>query len=109
MAETGTKNLLTAGHTLGVQLRMLHASTEQDFEAVFASLAQEQAGALAIGNDLLFNTRLDQLAALTLRHVVPAIHDHREFAAAGGLMSYGASIPDAYRQIGCLCWPHSQG
>ena len=100
MAETETRNLLMAASTLGVSLRVLHGSTERDFDAVFATLAQEQAGALVIGNDLFFNSRLEKLAALTVRNALPAIHQHRQFAAAGGLMSYGASVTDAYRQIG---------
>jgi len=94
MAETETKNLLTAAHTLGLQLRVLHASTEGDFDTVFATL---RAGGLVIGNDLFFNSRLDQLAALTVRHTLPAIHQFRQFAASCGLMSYGTSFTDAYR------------
>jgi putative tryptophan/tyrosine transport system substrate-binding protein len=79
---------------------VLHASNERDFETVLAALAQGQAGALIIGNDLFFNSRLAQLAALTVRHALPAIHQYREFAEVGGLMSYGASVADSYRQIG---------
>jgi putative ABC transport system substrate-binding protein len=97
MAETETKNLLTAAHTLGLQLRVLHASTEGDFDTVFATLAELRAGGLVIGNDLFFNSRLDQLAALTVRHTLPAVHQFRQFAASGGLMSYGTSFTDAYR------------
>ena len=67
MAETETKNLLTAAHTLGLQLRVLHASTEGDFDTVFATLAELRAGGLVIGNDLFFNSRLDQLAASVRR------------------------------------------
>jgi putative tryptophan/tyrosine transport system substrate-binding protein len=100
MAESETRNLLTAARTLGLQLRVLHASTERDFDTVFAALAEGQADALVIGNDLFFNSRLKQLAALTLQRALPAIHDYRQFAAAGGLMSYGASVTDSYRQIG---------
>ena len=80
MAETETKNLLTAAHTLGLQLRVLHASTEGDFDTVFATLAELRAGGLVIGNDLFFNSRLDQLAALTVRHTLPAVHQFRQFA-----------------------------
>jgi putative ABC transport system substrate-binding protein len=100
IAEAETKNLLTAASSLGVQLRVLHASNERDFETVLAALAQGQAGALIIGNDLFFNSRLAQLAALTVRHALPAIHQYREFAEMGGLMSYGASVADSYRQMG---------
>jgi putative tryptophan/tyrosine transport system substrate-binding protein len=86
--------------TLGLQMRVLHASTEREFETVFASLLQLRAGALVIGPDALFNSRLEQLAALALRHAVPTVYQFREFPVAGGLMSYGTSITDAYRQVG---------
>jgi len=93
-AETQTRDLLAAARTLGVQLHIFHASTERDFDAVFANLAQLRAGALVIGSDLFFTSRSEQLAALTVRHAVPSIYQFREFAAAGGLMSYGGSITD---------------
>jgi putative ABC transport system substrate-binding protein len=81
-------------------LHFLHASTERDFDTVFAAVAQLRAGPLLISPNLLFNTRSEQLAALTLRHAVPAIFQFREFVAAGGLMSYGGSITDTYRLVG---------
>ena len=90
----------TAAHTLGLQLHVLNASTERDFDAVFASLVQMRAGALVINNDAFFLSRTEQLAALTVRHAVPTIFSYREFTAAGGLMSYGGSLPDAYRLTG---------
>jgi putative ABC transport system substrate-binding protein len=77
-----------------------HASTERDFDAVFATLAQSRAGALVIGNDVFFVSQSEQLAALTVRHAVPTIYQYREFAVAGGLMSYGSSITDTYRTVG---------
>jgi putative ABC transport system substrate-binding protein len=83
--------LLAAARTLGLQLHVLHASTESDFDPVFASLTRLRAGALLIGSDLFFTSRAEQLAALAVRHAVPAIYQFREFAAAGGLMSYGGS------------------
>ena len=73
----------------GCKLHVLHASTERDFDTVFATLVQLRAGALVIGPDTFFNSRSEQLAALTLRHAVPAIFQYRPFVAAGGLMSYG--------------------
>jgi putative tryptophan/tyrosine transport system substrate-binding protein len=79
---------------------MLHASAERDFDTAFATLVRLRVGALLISPSLLFNTRSEQLAALTVRHAVPAIFQFREFAAAGGLMSYGGSITDNYRLIG---------
>ena len=90
----------TAAHTLGLQLHVLNASTERDFDAVFASLVQMRAGALVINNDAFFLSRTEQLAELTVRHAVPTIFSYREFTAAGGLMSYGGSLPDAYRLTG---------
>ena len=100
IAETISRDLQAAARTLGLQLHVLHASTERDFDAVFATLAQLRAGALVIGTDAFFISRSEQLAALTVRHAVPAIYQYREFAAAGGLMSYGGSITDAYRLAG---------
>jgi putative ABC transport system substrate-binding protein len=98
--ETQLKELQAAARTLGVQLQVLHATTERDLDTVFATLAQLRAGALVIGADTFFISRIEQLAALTLRHAVPAIFQERAFAAAGGLMSYGGSTPDTYRLAG---------
>jgi putative tryptophan/tyrosine transport system substrate-binding protein len=100
MADVESRNLLTAAGMLGLQLRVLYASAERDFEVVFARVRELGAGALVIGNDLFFNSRLPQLAALTDRYRVPAIHQFREFAAAGGLMSYGGDVADTYRTLG---------
>jgi putative ABC transport system substrate-binding protein len=99
-SESETRAGQAAARNFGVQLQILHASTEREFEAVFASLAELRAGALVIGSDLLYTSRSERLAALTLRHAVPSIHHFREFAAAGGLMSYGGSITDWGRQAG---------
>ena len=99
-AETASKDIQAAARTLGLESSILHASTEHDFDTVFATLAQVRAGALVIGADAFFVSRSEQLAALTVRHAVPAISLSREFAVAGGLMSYGSSIRDAYRQLG---------
>lgn len=76
------------------------ASTEREIDTAFANLDQLRAGALAIGGDPYFVSRSDQLAALAVRYAMPAIFEYREFAAAGGLMSYGGSVTDAYRQVG---------
>jgi putative ABC transport system substrate-binding protein len=98
--ETQLKDLLAAARTLGVQLHVLHASTERDFDTVFSTLAQLRAGALVISTDAFLLSRSEQLAALTVRHAVPTIFQDRAFVAAGGLMSYGASSTDSYRQAG---------
>jgi len=99
-SETQLKNLQAAARVLGVQLPVLHASTEQDFDTVFATLVQLRAGALVIGTDAFFTGRSEQLAALALRHAIPTIFQEHEFAAAGGLMSDGGSTTDIYRIAG---------
>jgi putative ABC transport system substrate-binding protein len=100
LAEAQSKDLLAAASTLGLQLHELRASTDRDFDTVFASLVQQRAGGLVISSDSFFFTRSEQLAALAVRHAVPAIFGFREFPAAGGLMSYGASVTDQHRTIG---------
>jgi len=99
-AEIQSKDAEAAAHKLGLELRIVHARTERDFDAAFATLVKLRAGALVISPDSFFTTESGRLGALTLRHMVPAISPYREFTAAGGLMSYGASIPDAHRQVG---------
>jgi putative ABC transport system substrate-binding protein len=98
VAATVSKDLQAVADTLAVRLHVLHASTEADFEAVFATAAQLRAAALVISTaDPLFNSHAAQLGALALRHSVPAIYQLREFATAGGLMSYGGYTTDTYR------------
>jgi putative ABC transport system substrate-binding protein len=99
-AEPNTRDLQAAARVLGVELHVLFASTERDFETVFANLVQLRAGGLVIGGDAFFNRQIEQLAALALRNAVPTIYQFPEFVAAGGLMSYGASQTDMYRQVG---------
>jgi putative tryptophan/tyrosine transport system substrate-binding protein len=98
--ETISTDLQAAARKRGLQFHVLHASAVHDFDAVFAILAQLRAGGLVIGSDPFFNSQSEQLAALAIRHGVPAIYQYREFAAAGGLMSYGGSLTDMYRQVG---------
>jgi putative ABC transport system substrate-binding protein len=98
--DTLTRNLQAAARTFGLQLHVLNASTERDFDTVFATLSQLRVDGLIIGSDVLFTTWSGQLAALTVRHAVPAVFQNREFAEAGGLMSYGGSVTDSYRQAG---------
>ena len=100
LAEFTTKNLHGAARSLGLELHILHASADRDFDAVFATLLQLRAGALVIGADPLFTSRLEQLAALTVRHAMPAVYQFREFTEAGGLMSYGGSLTDTFRAAG---------
>jgi ABC-type uncharacterized transport system substrate-binding protein len=100
LAEANTKELQAAARTLGLELHVLTANTESDFDGVFAKLVQLRAGGLVIGSDPFFTSRSEQLAALTVRHAVPAVYAWREFAVAGGLLSYGAAITEAYRLAG---------
>jgi putative tryptophan/tyrosine transport system substrate-binding protein len=100
LAETTAKDLRAAAHPLGLQIHVLHARTERDFDTVFATLVQLRVGALVVGSDAFFDTRSEQLAGLAVRHAVPTIYQFREFAAAGGLMSYGGSYTDPFRQAG---------
>jgi putative ABC transport system substrate-binding protein len=99
-AEILSRELQAAARTLGLQLQVLHASAEGDFDMVFATLLKLRAGGLVIGSDPFFNSRSKQLAALAIRHVVPTIYQYRAFAAAGGLMSYGGSFTEPFRQAG---------
>jgi putative ABC transport system substrate-binding protein len=89
-----------AARDLGQQLHVFKASTEHDIDSAFATLIHYQIGALLIGANALFTGQLDQLVALAARHAMPTLHYTRDFVEAGGLMSYGTSIRDAYRQIG---------
>jgi len=95
-----SRDLQAAARTLGLQIHVLHASAESDFDTVFATMVRLRAGALVIGTDTFFNSQSRKLATLALRHTLPAIYQYREFAAAGGLMSYAGSITDAYRLAG---------
>jgi putative ABC transport system substrate-binding protein len=99
-AETQSKAAQAAARALGMQLHVLYASTDRDFTSVFADLVQLRAGGLVIGVDPLFASWSEQLGALTVRHAVPTVCPYRRFTAGGGLMSYGASLAEGYRQVG---------
>jgi len=98
--NTQSKNLDAAARTLELPLLAVSASTESELDAAFARLAEQQAGGLVINTDAFFFSRRNQLIALTKRHAIPAIFDRREYAEAGGLMSYGGSVADVYRLAG---------
>jgi putative ABC transport system substrate-binding protein len=98
--EMQSREMQAAANGLGLQLHILRASSEGDLDGAFGDLIKLQVGALAIGTDGFFNSRSEQLATLSLRHAIPAVFQYREFTAAGGLMSYGTSLTDAYRQVG---------
>jgi putative ABC transport system substrate-binding protein len=98
--ETIVREVEAAARVIGRQIVLLTASSESDIDAAFATISQMRAGALLVGSDPFFNSRRDQIVALAARHALPAIYEPREFAMAGGLMSYGTNIVDAYRQMG---------
>jgi putative tryptophan/tyrosine transport system substrate-binding protein len=100
LAETQSSEVLSAAHTLGLELHVLNASTERDFGAVFGKLIQLRVGGLVIAGDPFFTARQEQLAALAVRDAMPAVYQGRQFAVAGGLMSYGGSTNEAYRLAG---------
>jgi putative tryptophan/tyrosine transport system substrate-binding protein len=95
-----TRSAQDAARTLGMQVRVLRASTPIEIDAAFGALVELRAGLLVVSGDPVLTDRRDQIVALAAGHAVPAIYLWREFAAAGGLMSYGISVKDAYRQIG---------
>jgi putative ABC transport system substrate-binding protein len=99
-AENLSRTLEAAARKTGLQIHVLRASTEREINAAFAELPQFRPGGLVIGTDAFFNSRIEQLAALALRDAVPTIYQYREFAGAGGLMSYGSSFTDPYRLAG---------
>jgi putative tryptophan/tyrosine transport system substrate-binding protein len=99
-ADTDTQEMETAARALGQQIVVAKAATDRDFEAAFAALAQRSVQALVIGGDPFFNSHAQQLVALAGHYAIPTIYPLKEFATVGGLMSYGSSISDAYRQAG---------
>jgi putative ABC transport system substrate-binding protein len=99
-AETDIREAQEATRILGLELNVVNASTEQEIETDFATLAQKRAGGVVVVADAFFNSRPGQIAALAARNALPAIYSLREFAMAGGLMSYGSNLADAYRQAG---------
>lgn len=99
-ADASAKKTEAAARAIGKQFVVYHARNESEIDAAFTTMAQRRPGALLVGSDPFFNSRRAQIAALALRHAIPAIYEWREFAQAGGLMSYGTSLPEAYRQQG---------
>jgi ABC-type uncharacterized transport system substrate-binding protein len=100
IAERSSRDFQASARALGLQLQVLHASTERDFDAVFDTLSRYRADALVIGLDPFFTEKSEQLAALTLRYAMPAAYLYREFTAAGGLMSYGGNYTETSRLVG---------
>jgi putative ABC transport system substrate-binding protein len=98
--ELNQRELQMAARSLGQHILVLNTSNERDFKPAFATLVQRRVGALIVGSGALFTNQRDQIVALATRHAIPAIYNTREEVAAGGLMSYGSSVTDAYRQAG---------
>jgi putative tryptophan/tyrosine transport system substrate-binding protein len=99
-AEIISREVEAAARTLGLILHVFYAGAERDFDTVLADIAEQRVGGLAVGSDPFFNTQSERLAKLFLRRALPAIYQYHEFAAAGGLMSYGGNISDPFRQAG---------
>jgi putative tryptophan/tyrosine transport system substrate-binding protein len=100
LAQVQAREVLSAARNRGIELHVLNASSESDFDAVFADLKRLHVGGIVIGGGQAFLRGVKKLAALTVRHAVPAIYLYRDFPAAGGLMSYGSDILDSYRLAG---------
>jgi putative ABC transport system substrate-binding protein len=100
ISQAERTEVVTAARAVGQRVIVLTARTEQDFDSAFATLARERASALLVTGDALFNSRRHSLAVLATRYGVLTIHTEKPFVEAGGLMSYGASLADAYRQVG---------
>jgi putative tryptophan/tyrosine transport system substrate-binding protein len=98
--ELTTKDLLAAASVIGVKVQVLKAGTDREIDAAFMSLVQAGTGALLVEGDAIFNSRLEQVVALAARHAIPTMYSLREFVVAGGLVSYGNSLMEMYRQIG---------
>jgi putative ABC transport system substrate-binding protein len=94
------EELRAVARALGVELRVLNAANESEIDTAFATLAKEPSMPVVVGTDNLFTDRPDRLVTLAARHTIPAMYPYRYFAAAGGLMSYGADLADAYRVVG---------
>jgi putative ABC transport system substrate-binding protein len=100
VSKSVTAGVQAAASSLGLELKVVHAQTGQDIDAVFASLPGMRVGALVIGTDPFFTSQSERLGAISLRLAIPAIYQYRSFAEAGGVMSYGGSITDSYRHAG---------
>jgi putative tryptophan/tyrosine transport system substrate-binding protein len=100
ITELHLRQAQDGAHKLGLTMQVLQASTESDLDAAFATVAQQRIAMVLVGVDTLFNTRREHIIALAASHSVPAVYQFRIFPASGGLISYGANVTDAYRQVG---------
>jgi putative tryptophan/tyrosine transport system substrate-binding protein len=100
ISDLTMRDVLAAAPVIGVSVQILKASTDHEIDAAFVSLVQARIGALFVGNDFLFNSRMEQITALAARYTIPTMYSYREFVMAGGLISYGTSMIENYRQVG---------
>jgi putative tryptophan/tyrosine transport system substrate-binding protein len=98
--ELTTRDVLAAAPVMGLTVQTLKASTDREIDAAFASLVQAGTGALLVSTDFVFNSRIERLIELAAHHAIPTMYTFREFVVAGGLISYGTSVTEAYRQVG---------
>jgi putative ABC transport system substrate-binding protein len=99
-SELTARDVLAAAPVIGLKVQVLKAGTDREIDAAFASLARARTGALLVANENFFNNRIEQIAALAANHAIPTMHSIREFVVAGGLISYGNSLTEQYRQVG---------
>jgi putative ABC transport system substrate-binding protein len=100
ISEQTMRDVLATASVMGLKVQILKASTDREIDAAFANLVQAQTGALLVSNNLFFNSRIEQIVALAARHAIPTMYGIPEFAVAGGLISYGPSLIEQYRQLG---------
>jgi putative ABC transport system substrate-binding protein len=98
--ELQTRDVLAAAPAIGLKVQVLKAGTDREIDAAFVSLVEAQTGALLVGGDLFFNNRIERLIELAARYAIPTMYTVREFVVAGGLISYGTSLIEEYRQVG---------
>jgi putative ABC transport system substrate-binding protein len=98
--ELTTRDVLAAAPVIGLKIQILKASTDHEIEAAFTNLVQARTEALLVGSDLFFNNRIERLIELAARYAIPTMYSYREFVVAGGLISYGMSLVEEYRQVG---------
>ena len=100
ISELTTRDVLATASVMGLKVQIFKAAIDREIDAAFANLVQTQTGALLVANDFLFNGRIEQIVELAARHAIPTMYAYREFAVAGGLISYGPSLTEEYRQAG---------
>jgi putative tryptophan/tyrosine transport system substrate-binding protein len=100
LAVSQLRDMQEAAHSVGVQIHILRASSDREIDTAFESASQQRIAALVVAGDAFLNTRRDRVTALATRHAMPAMYSFRDYAVAGGLMSYGIDLPDVYRQVG---------